>query len=875
MTDASHLATLLEHLNACGQLDHAARERLAASLRAVPLAAGQCVAAPKDGGLLLLLQGELASPEGAILELGTVIDQGWAQQELRTPAGALLGALSGAQLQALLGHGQPAALALLRQQALQRCVRLRALQRPPLVLEGTLPVSCGVPAPCAPGGQALPGAVSPDLASRVATTAPFRDLAPGALRPLLAAMRQRRAGRGDILLREGVPVSSALLLVSGSVELYQRRDQGRQRLAVLGPGRWLAQPSLLDRGPAGATCTVRQEAQLLELGADAFVGLLAAGDAAARALLQALSADLLAALRRTAHGEPALVETLPRSTTPSHQDRQQLVERIRASVVGNDLVLDGPFGPLRMVYADYTASGRSLGFLEEFIRDEVMPCYANTHTESSGTGLQTSRLREDARRIVLRGVGGDEDDVIIFCGSGATAAIDKLMGVLGLKLSPDLDQRFALLDSIPAEQRPVVFVGPYEHHSNDVPWRFSIADLVMIDEDADGRIDLAQLERELLAHQDRPLKIGSFSAASNVSGIVSDTVAITELLHEYGALSFWDYAAAAPYVEIAMNPPGRPQARKDAVFLSPHKFIGGPGTPGVLAAKRALFENAVPTVPGGGTVAYVSSSDQDFLDDPVHREEGGTPAILESIRAGLVFQLKEAVGIDLIQRLEHDFVRRAIARWQQNPKIWILGNPELERLSIVSLVIRHGERYLHWNFAVALLNDLFGVQARGGCSCAGPYGHRLFRIGPELSRDYQRVIASGYEGIKPGWVRINFNYFISEEVFQYLLEAIDLVASEGWKLLPRYRFDPHSAMWTHRDGPPEPMLRLEQLSYVGGALEYQAPRSEQPDQVLKAQLERARALLAEAGQGLDEARDPCVPEDFDQLRWFPFGGEVG
>jgi selenocysteine lyase/cysteine desulfurase len=561
-----------------------------------------------------------------------------------------------------------------------------------------------------------------------------------------------------------------------------------------------------------------------------------------------------------------------------------IIAAIRANVIGEDEAVVGPFGLRRVTYADYTASGRSVAFIEDFIREAVLPLYGNTHTESSGTGLQTTRFREDARRIIRDAVGATAaDHVVLFAGSGSTGAIDKLIDCLEIRLPADLDARYDLRARIPAAERPVVFIGPYEHHSNELPWRESLADLIVIPEDHDGRIDVSALERALAAHVDRPLKIGSFSAASNVTGLLTDTRSISILLHRHGALSFWDYAAAAPYVSIAMGPFATgetdPLAYHDAIFISPHKFIGGPGTPGVLVARRELFKNSVPSIPGGGTVAYVNPTEHRYLSEIEHREEGGTPAIVESIRAGLVFSLKASVGTEAIREREESFIHRAIDRWSRHPEIEILGNPALDRLSIVSFVVRLSStdgtrRYLHHNFVVALLNDLFGIQARGGCSCAGPYGHRLLGIDLDRSHEFEREIGRGSEGIKPGWIRVSFNYFISEAVFDFILAAVEFVATDGWRLLPQYGFEPTSGLWRHSSGTADPPLSLHDVSFDGGAMRWPAHRRTEPESRLADYLEEARAIVTSEPSPGSAPEHLVLDGDFEALRWFPLPDEI-
>jgi selenocysteine lyase/cysteine desulfurase len=551
-------------------------------------------------------------------------------------------------------------------------------------------------------------------------------------------------------------------------------------------------------------------------------------------------------------------QSRPATPPPHRSPPEQLIDRIRGSVIGDDAVLEGPFGARRIVYADATASGRALSFVEDFIRDQVLPMYGNTHTEASATGRRMTALREQARGVIHAAVNGGNEDLVLFCGSGATGAIDKLIRVL---------------DWDPAD-RPIVFIGPYEHHSNELPWRESTADVVTIREDCDGRVDLDHLEHELRCYGDRALKIGSFSAASNVTGIVTDVDRVAIVLHRHGALSCWDYAAAGPYLPIDMNaapaiPDGR-LAYKDAIFISPHKFVGGPGTPGVLVAKRSLLRNPVPSVPGGGTILFVSPTCHSYHPDPTVREEGGTPAIVESIRAGLAFALKDAVGTDEIRRREHQLARRVLRSWSTNPRIEILGSAELERLAIVSLGLRHAGGMLHANFVVALLNDLFGIQARSGCFCAGPYIHRMYPIDDLWSARMHAEVTRGHVGATIGFTRLSFNYFMSEAVVGYIIDAIHLLAREGWKLLPLYRFDPATGLWRHRDGisdrPPDLCSAVEAPPERFGTA---------PESVLVDQLTTAREIIAaiEVCPPTGPLDDPVVSEEFEQIRWFTLPGE--
>ena len=481
---------------------------------------------------------------------------------------------------------------------------------------------------------------------------------------------------------------------------------------------------------------------------------------------------------------------------------------LRQQIVGVDSTFETPFGERLMVYCDYTASGRCLRFVESYLQS-LQRVYANTHTEDDITGRSMSQLLHEAEQAIKDSVNAGPQGRIIAVGTGATGAIDKLQQILGVTLAPATRRNLGdLLDEEAiAQTQPVVFIGPYEHHSNELSWRQSIATTVQVQLDASGQIDLAHLE-ELLQrpeYQGRKL-IGSFSAASNVTGMRSDVRRIAALLHKYGALACFDYAACAPYVDIDMNPEPAGEGEDpsiDAIFISPHKFLGGPGSSGVLVFNERIYDRDLPpSVSAGGTVDYVGMTDQDFITRIEEREKAGTPGVLQTLKAGLVFQIKDAVGAKLIHERELDYSRRALKSWGQNDNIEILGNPDPEsRVGIISFNVKDSSgKYLHHKLLTVLLNDLFGIQSRAGCSCAGPYGHRLLAIDEATSEKYRVAVRQGHCGLKPGWCRVGLHWVMDDAEANYVIEAVHFLAREGHQFLALYDFDLASGTWAHKHG---------------------------------------------------------------------------
>jgi len=482
---------------------------------------------------------------------------------------------------------------------------------------------------------------------------------------------------------------------------------------------------------------------------------------------------------------------------------------VRKSIIGRDTVIQTPFGERIVTYADYTASGRGLTFIEEYM-NYILKEYANTHTDDDTTGeLMTARLHE-AERIIKDILHANEDYRIIEIGSGATGAVNRLQEILGIYIPPAARKK---LDQIYNDyfkgnsskdfydfymsKRPVVFVGPYEHHSNEISWRECFAEVTEIRLTGTGELDLDDLEKKVSDPKYRErVRIGSFSAASNVTGIITPVYEVAKILHRNNAYSFFDFAASAPYVGINVNRDS--ESYFDAVFYSPHKFLGGPGSCGILVFRKDLYHaDLPPSYSGGGTVDFVSYNLTKYSEAIEVREKPGTPPILQTLRAALALQVKEKLGIVKIKKRESSLIKTVFKHFSKIPEVEILGNQDPEkRIAVFSFNIKCGNSYLHPRFVIRLLNDLFGIQGRAGCACAGPYGHRLLNIDVGKSKEiYKEIIDRGNMGLKPGWVRVNFHYLITDDELNFLLNAIDFIAEYGKYFLYLYAFDIKSGSW--------------------------------------------------------------------------------
>jgi len=493
-------------------------------------------------------------------------------------------------------------------------------------------------------------------------------------------------------------------------------------------------------------------------------------------------------------------------------------EWLRHEIIGRNDIFLTPVGKRPLVYADYTASGRGLYFIENYLQD-LLRYYANSHTYDDFTGKTMTHLLHEAEERIKSIVNAGVTGKIIFTGTGATGAITRLQQILGVFWTPATKFRLDnMIDSCslvtemeaPCKTslrqqmnkcKPIVVVGPYEHHSNEIMWRQSLCEVLEVPLNSNGELDLEALESMVSSSEyNNREKIGSFSAASNVSGIKTPIYEVARILHRHGAIACFDFAACAPYVEIDMNKDS--EAYFDAIFLSPHKFLGGPGASGLLIFNEKIYKKTLPpSIAAGGTVDFVTYDSQKFSDDIETREKPGTPGILQAIKTSLVFQLKEKIGIDTIEEIERFLFTEFIHRFKDDERIEFYGSTDpVKKVNIIAFNVKHRDRVIHPRLFTRILNDFFGIQTRAGCSCAGPYGHRLLSIDKELSTRYVHMVEDrNLSGLKPGWVRLNLHYSFSDSEFEYICKTLEYLIEKAYLFIPLYTFDLKTGEWIYKD----------------------------------------------------------------------------
>ena len=476
----------------------------------------------------------------------------------------------------------------------------------------------------------------------------------------------------------------------------------------------------------------------------------------------------------------------------------------RKNIVGIDARIETPFGFKPLIYADWIASGRLYSPIERHMADVIGPMIGNTHSESSSTGRAMTEAYHMAHHELKTHVNAGPDDVIITAGFGMTAVVNKLQRMMGIRV-PERSQDFSRGIPVRREENacdedcPVVFVTHMEHHSNHISWLETIADVIVIPPGEDNLVDPALLEAEVARYAGRKLKIGAFTAASNVSGIIPDYRQLARIMHRSGGLAFIDYAASAPYVKVDMHPDGDEDGRLDAVFFSPHKFLGGPGSSGVVVFNRSLYNNLIPDHPGGGTVNWTNRwNERSYVTDIEAREDGGTPGFLQAIRAAMSVRLKNQMGITEMEAREVELLSAAMSALRSNDRIHILADGESKRIGVVSFYVEG----IHHNLLVRLLNDHYGIQVRGGCSCAGTYGHYLLDVTRHLSSSITEEIEHGNLIHKPGWVRLSLHPTMTDSELHTILNGIDETLEHAGEWVRDYVFDPPSGEFHHHSWKP-------------------------------------------------------------------------
>lgn len=465
--------------------------------------------------------------------------------------------------------------------------------------------------------------------------------------------------------------------------------------------------------------------------------------------------------------------------------------KYREQIIGIDQTFESPYGIQKMVYTDWTASGRLYGPIEEKLAHVFGPFVANTHTETTVSGTAMTMAYHQARNLIKQHVNASENDVLLTDGTGMTGVVNKFQRILGLRIPENL-KPFA---TIPPEIKPVVFISHMEHHSNQTSWLETIADVIVIPANEEGLFCLETFKALVAKYKDRSFKIASITSCSNVTGIKTPYHEVAKIMHQHNGVCFVDFACSGPYVKIDMHPDD--VSYLDAIFFSPHKFLGGPGTSGVLLFNKNLYKNNVPDCPGGGTVSWTNPwGEHKYIDDIEEREDGGTPGFLQVIKTALAIQLKEEMGIDNILARENELLDIVFEKLGNITNLHLLAGEHRNRLGVVSFYIDD----LHYNLGVKLLNDRFGIQTRGGCSCAGTYGHYLLHVDQDTSREITCSITEGILEKKPGWIRMSIHPTTTTQEILYVCEAITALAKHHLEWKADYNYNPKNNNFYHKKG---------------------------------------------------------------------------
>lgn len=483
-------------------------------------------------------------------------------------------------------------------------------------------------------------------------------------------------------------------------------------------------------------------------------------------------------------------------------DLERYFSNFRKNIIGSDSEIETPYGRKKLIYADWIASGRLYEPIENRFLNDIDPLVGNTHSESSATGIAMTGAYHLAQRIVKQHVNAGEDDLLLFTGTGMTSAIAKLQRILGLKVPEQAikycafsPEEYSKCKDIPNKNKPVVFLTHTEHHSNHTSWFETLADVVLLEPGKDLSVDPAALKKEINKYRNRPLIIGSFSACSNVTGYFPPYYELARIMHENGGLCFIDFAASAPYVDINMHPADKME-QLDAIFFSPHKFLGGPGSAGVLVFNKKLYKNQTPDSPGGGTVKWTNRwGGYSYITDIETKEDGGTPGFLQGMRAALAIKLKEQMGTDNILKREKELLDVAFSGLKKIKGVHILADNITDRLGVFSFYVEN----IHHNLVTKLLNDRFGIQVRGGCSCAGTYGHFLLNVDLKHSKEITDLIDAGDLSLKPGWIRLSLHPTMTDNELIFILNAIGEVVKNGMEWSKDYQYNNHTNEFYHRD----------------------------------------------------------------------------